>query len=320
MAYATMATLRKDMSDTDEALSWATKALDLAEQVDDVESRAHALNTIGTTELLAGNPDGQEKLERSLELALQANLPDHVGRAYVHLVQVGALRRVYELPDRYLEPALAYLGERGLDLWRSYLYAFRAKIALDRGRWEEAAESSALVFQKRVISTFPRILAFVALALVRARRGEPDADSALDDALALAEPTGELLRIAPVAAARAEAAWLGGDLEVVGEATEAAFELAVRHGVEWPLGELASWRWRAGVLTEPPPGAAEPYAAQIAGDWARAADLWVEIGCPYEAALALADADEDETVRRGVDQLELLGARPAAAIVAARLQ
>ena len=319
MAYATLASLRKDMYDVDGALSWGTRALELAEQIKDAEARTHALNTIGTIELLAGNQAGRPKLEQSLELARQFDVPDHVGRAFVHFLQVGVHRRDFELADRYFEPGVAYLGERGLDLWRSYLFAFRAKIALDRGQWDEAAELATVVFQKRVISTFPRIVASVVLGLVRARRGEPDGSTLLEDAFELAEPSGELLRIAPAAAARAEAAWLAGDRERIAEATDVAFELAVRYGADWPLGELAYWRWRAGRLAEVPAGAVEPYAAQIAGDWSRAAELWTALRCPYEAAWALADGDDENTLRRALDTFEQLGAKPAAAMVAARL-
>ena len=71
---------------------------------------------------------------------------------------------------------------------------------------------------------------------------------------------------------------------------------------------------------EAPDGAPEPYAVQIAGDWARAAELWTEIGCPYEAALALADADDEDAVRRAVDKLHQLGAQTAAEVVARRLE
>ena len=238
----------------------------------------------------------------------------------MNLVWAGTRLRTYELADRYLDEGLVYLRERGLDLWLLYLLAFRARIELDRGRWSAAVDSAGLVLQKRYISTFPRIQALVVLGLVRARRGEPDAQSPLDDALALAMPTQELPRIASVAAARAEAAWLAGDAEGVREATEDAFELALRQGVAWPIGELAYWRWRAGLESEAPGGAAEPYAVQIAGDWARAAELWTEIGCPYEAALALADADDDGALRRALDELQRLGAQPAAEIVARRLR
>jgi DNA-binding CsgD family transcriptional regulator len=98
------------------------------------------------------------------------------------------------------------------------------------------------------------------------------------------------------------------------------FGLAQRRHDAWVIGELAYWRWRAGIEDEIPAGAAEPYAAQIAGDWRRAADLWAELGCPYETALALADADDDEVRRRALESLQRLGARPAAAIVARGLR
>jgi class 3 adenylate cyclase/tetratricopeptide (TPR) repeat protein len=319
MAYATRAQLRNDLADSDGAVAWGTRALELAQRVDATETMIHALNTIGTTELLAGSMNGLEKLERSLQLGQRAGSAEHVGRAFVHLVGAGTRLRTYELADRYLDQGLAYMREQGLDLWRLYLLAFRARIELDRGHWSEAVDSAALVLQKRLISTYPRIQAFVVLGLVRARRGEPDAQSPLDDALALGEPTNELPRIAPVAAARAEAAWLVGDREGVGAATDVAFELALRRGSAWPIGELAYWRWRAGLDVEVTKVAAEPYAAEIAGDWARASELWTEIGCPYEAALALTGADDEDTLRRALDEFQRLGAQPAAELVARRM-
>ena len=87
------------------------------------------------------------------------------------------------------------------------------------------------------------------------------------------------------------------------------------------MGELAYWRWRAGIVEEFQPGAAEPYTLSIRGDWRRAAECWTELGCPYEAALALADGDdEDLAARRRSIELQALGARPAAAILARRLR
>ena len=67
MAYASLAALRKDASDVESALAYGSQAYALAERVDDVETRVYALNTIGTTELLAGRPQGREKLEQSLD-------------------------------------------------------------------------------------------------------------------------------------------------------------------------------------------------------------------------------------------------------------
>jgi DNA-binding NarL/FixJ family response regulator len=65
---------------------------------------------------------------------------------------------------------------------------------------------------------------------------------------------------------------------------------------------------------------AVPYAAELAGDWGRAAELWAGLGCPYEAALALAGADDDGALRRALDELQRLGAQLAAVIVARRLR
>jgi len=80
------------------------------------------------------------------------------------------------------------------------------------------------------------------------------------------------------------------------------------------------WRHRAGFDDMFPIEAAEPYDAQLAGDWARAAAFWDEVGCPYEAALARGDSDDEQELRRALDELQELGARPAAAIVAGRLR
>jgi DNA-binding CsgD family transcriptional regulator len=88
----------------------------------------------------------------------------------------------------------------------------------------------------------------------------------------------------------------------------------------WTVGELACWRWRARLLHEPPPGAAEPYALQIAGEWQRAAQRWSEIGCPYETALALADSGEEAALRQALETFEQLGARPMMGVVARRLR
>jgi DNA-binding CsgD family transcriptional regulator len=320
MAYSTVLRLCTLAEDAEGALDWGTRAIELAQRLDDTEVLSHAQISIGALEYLAGAPKGREKLERSLELAQQAELHQHVGHAYQLLARVALQHRSYALVDRYVEAGLEQCNEHGFDLMRLYLLAYRARAELDQGRWSEAAGSAALVLHERCVSTTPRILAFVVLGLVRARRGDPEHRSPLDEALALAEPTGELPRIAPVAAARAEAAWLEGEHEAVAEATESALDFALRRRAPWTIGELACWRWRAGIREEIPPDAAEPYALQMRGERSRAATLWTEIGCPYEAALALADADDDEALRSALAEFQRLDARAAGAIVARRLR
>lgn len=319
MAYAVLAALRKDALDTENAIAYASRAQALAERVYDAGTRIRALRTIAMAEVLAGQPDGLDKLEQCLAMSEAAELPDNVAGAFIYLLQAAALLRSYDIADRYLERALTYTGERGHILSESYLHAFGAKIALDRGRWDEAEELCTLVFQKRLTSIFPRALALTVRALVRARRGEAEVDSLLDEALELAEPSGEVMRIAPVALAQAEVAWLAGNRDGIIAATDRVFGDALEQGGPWPLSELAFWRWRAGLDAPPLPDPEHPYALQIAGEWARAAEQWTKIGSPYEAALALADADTEDPLRRALAELERLGAEAAAARVKSRL-
>jgi hypothetical protein len=76
---------------------WGRRALDLADACGDTAVTVHSLNNIGTMELLAGRPEGRRKLERSLALAEQAGLEEHVGRAYIHLGWAMTRTRAYEM-------------------------------------------------------------------------------------------------------------------------------------------------------------------------------------------------------------------------------
>ena len=319
-AYATVASHHKDADETAAAIDWGSRALDLAKEVGADEAYVHALNTIGTSEAWAGVPGGLEKLERSLEIALETGFADQVGRAYIHLSWIAFRHREYEISDRYLADGVEYASERGLDLWRLYLIAARARIELDRGQWDDAAESASLVLYERCISVFPRILALAVLALVRARRGDPGAGELLAEASGLAEPTGELLRMAPVAAARAEVAWLEGKPAVVDDATAACLDLALERGVTWVGDELTYWRWKAGLTHATPAEVETLFALQVAGHWRGAVQAWSDRNCPYEATLALTESDDDSELRRALEAAQELGARPLATIVSRQLR
>jgi DNA-binding CsgD family transcriptional regulator/tetratricopeptide (TPR) repeat protein len=320
LAYANLGHLYTTAEDAEQATDWNARALALGEELDDTQVLAYALTNIGAVEVFTGAPRAPAQLERSLELALRAGLEEHAGRAYLNLVWWPLRVRRYDVVDRHLDAGLEYCAERGMDLWRLFLIACRARVELDRGRWTQAADSAAEAVRDRRTWPVPRLFALTVLALVRARRGDPDVWPALDEALALAAPTGELQRLGPVAAARAEAAWLEGREEAVVGETDAALGLAVRRQAPWVIGDLARWRRRAGVAEAIEARVAAPHAAELAGRSERAAELWAALGCPYEAALALAGAGDDDAVRRAFEALQGLGARPATAIVGRRLR
>jgi DNA-binding CsgD family transcriptional regulator len=163
-------------------------------------------------------------------------------------------------------------------------------------------------------------MALIVLGLVRARRGDPNALAPLEEERVLAWRTEEPERIAQLAAAYAEAAWLAGSTENVGANTDQAMELMIGARNPWVLGALAWWRRRAGIHEEVTAEIAEPYALSLAGNWRAAARRWRELGCPYEEALALGEGDDDELLRAAHDQLTALGATPAAAQIRRQLR
>ena len=135
----------------------------------------------------------------------------------------------------------------------------------------------------------------------------------LDDALALAEVTGELQRLAPVRVARAEAAWLAGDLGRAADEAGRGMELAVLRENRWRSGELALWLHRAGPASLISANVAEPYALELGGDWAAAAPMWDGLGFPIQAARSRSEAGDEAAVRVALASFERLGARPVAA-------
>jgi DNA-binding CsgD family transcriptional regulator len=317
-SYGTMTFLYERNADLEQARAWKAKAYRTAEHGTAASRLWNAIDP-GLASIRKGSRGGFAEAERGIEAARLAGFEEIVSDATLGIVNAAMYRYPCAAAAGAIEEGVAYSREHGLDLAHLYFLAYRSRLELEQARWSDAAETAEFVLGERFVSTFPRTLALVTLALVRARRGDPEVWPLLDEARALSESTGELPRIAPVAAARAEVAWLTGRHDLVASETDAAFKLARTRGVPWAIGDLAVIRSRAEIAEGPPAGAIEPHAVQLAGDWRRAAQLWAELGNPYEAALALADGDE-AALGGSLEELNRLGARPAATIVARRLR
>ena len=180
-----------------------------------------------------------------------------------------------------------------LDLWARYLRVYSARTELDRGRWAAAARAIPPTVE-RPGTVLARIGALVVLGLLRARRGDPGPWVLLDEAAELAERSGELQWTAPVCAARAEAAWLGGRGDVETDSA-AVLQACVDGRAGWWAGEIAWWRRCAGIDEPVPPMPPSPGRSCSAGAAPAAAAAWRRVGCPYEEALALAESDDRTT-------------------------
>jgi DNA-binding CsgD family transcriptional regulator len=320
MAYSNVAQLKMLGSDLEGTRSWGARAMELAEQLGRTDILVHMLNNIGTAELDRDLPEGAENLRRSLDLALEAGLEEHVARAHTNLGASGVMVHDYALADHHLDEGVRYCIERDLDSWRLYMLGWRARSELDQGRWDEAAESARTVLGNPRAAATSKVTALVVLGLLRARRGDPGTWAALDEAAELARTTGELQRLAPVAAARAEARWLAGGSDAAGAETGEVLLLARAGGTPWWIGELAAWRRRAGIEEPLPKPVAEPHKLELTGQTEAAAKAWAALGCPYESALARLTSYEEEPLRRSLEELQLLGARAAAAHFARTLR
>jgi DNA-binding CsgD family transcriptional regulator/tetratricopeptide (TPR) repeat protein len=299
-------------------------ALDLARRLGDRATEAHALNNLGTARSRDDLTEARLRITQSLDLALAADEHEHAARAYTNLGAILARARRYAEAERHLSTGIGYCRDRDLDSWRLYMIAWQARVLAEQGEYAAAGARLAEVLRHRQLSPLTRICVLAVAGPLAARRGA-DAAAALDEAMALAAGTGEVQRLVPVAAARAEAAWLAGRLDGVAAEVDRVWPAVVAHPDPWDAGELRWWRALAGG-TDPagpdggpgggPEGgpAAEPFALMLAGEHRAAADRWQELGCPLWAAYSLAFSDQARDVQdclEILDRLELPAVRAA---------
>jgi ATP/maltotriose-dependent transcriptional regulator MalT len=317
MAYSNMSQLHMLAENCPEAVHWGQRALELAERHDLREVVVHALTNIGRAEALMARPQGRPNMERGLALALEHGMHEHAVRAYVNLIYQALTDRDYADATARLEEGLAYSKGYDLESTIPYLLVLRARVFLEKGQWQEALDDAVPLLQ--VGTAVARALALLVVGSVRLRRGEAGAAPLLDQARDLALAISDIMRIGPMAAARAEAAWLKDDQERMRQELQSAYAFAQRHRDPWRLGELSLWLWRADAFAGATEGLPRPYQLEIAGDWKAAAGEWERLGCPYERALALVGGDRPAQIQ-ALEILTGLGALPAVALVRRRLR
>jgi DNA-binding CsgD family transcriptional regulator len=324
MAYANMANLRMVQSETADVLIWGKRAIALAERLGDTETLSYALNSVGTALVEDDDDRGWAQLERSLAIALEYGYEEHVARAYLNLSSDRTGRRDFPQAEVYIKTGIAYCAEHDLGSWGHYLLGAQARLRLAQGDWDGAEEDATTILSVPWLDNTIRCPALLVLGQVRARRGDPGVQAALDEArdLALATGfprTGALDSFVSITAARAEWRWLQGNCEASVTEAEVGLHLAQQHAYPWYIGDVAIWLWRGGALQEAPAQTFPAYTLQISGDWRAAAHAWEQLGCPWEQALALLDGDE-AAQRDALAIFERLGATPAAEVVRQRLR
>jgi DNA-binding CsgD family transcriptional regulator len=305
MAYSNRSQLGMLADDTAAAVAWGDKALQLADELGDVEVQVHALNNVGTARWMDGDLAGRSQLERSLELALERGLEEHVARAYTNLLSQSVATGDFVRAARYGDDGIAYCTEHDLDSWTLYMGGWRARLALETDDWLQAASHATEVLSRRGAAPMNRILALVVLGLVRGRKGDAAARPLLDEALLLAHSSGEVQRLGPVAAAQAELAWLAGESApaVLIEALALAVQVRDRSHIE----ALRPWTRRFGLpMADSVP---EPNHRAVNGPRSR-----------YDRALEAIEGSDPDALRDAAAWLRTVGAGPALVLASARLR
>jgi DNA-binding CsgD family transcriptional regulator/tetratricopeptide (TPR) repeat protein len=327
-AYANLSAFRVDLGRIDDAVEAGSKARDLGEQLHQPDIVSHALNSIGCA-LVIGGRDGLDPIKQALRIALDANQHESAGRAFCNLQSTGTALNRFAESERYYAQGMAYCEERQLGVFSACLSGGRAATLLVLGRWDEAADICAETLERQRMSPVNRMNPLMVLGAIRGRREQDGAWELLDEALALAEGTGEPQWIAPVREARAELRWLSGQGALAAQEARAGYDLSFGRAGPWTAGALATWLARLGEPPGRPSGASgpsasyafsEPHALELAGDWPAAAAAWDRLGRPYDAALAWLGSADEAGLRQAVVALDGLGARATAAAARRRMR
>jgi DNA-binding CsgD family transcriptional regulator len=303
-----------------QAEHWSSRARAIAEEIGDAEAALNARPGAAAARFLAGEDSGRRELSGCLREAIALGQVELAARSMFYLGWLPTLRRDYADVEQCLIGGLAYCEEHELDYWRLLLSGTRARFCLDKGRWSEAEDLARRILAHSAPAPVAKLPVLATIGRLRARRGQTDAFCYLGEAREIAHAHRTLEAMTAALPARAEAAWLAGDLMAARCEAEAALATGIGLQDPWWAGELQCWLHRLGAISAASYPIAEPYALEMAGDWQAASDWWQQRGCRYEAALALSFGEDAAAISAAIATFDLLGAAPAGAWARRRLR
>ncbi len=307
-AYGVLAALRMVSGHHGEAIGLARQAAAMAEAIGATAVLSDALNTMGCS-LSLDDGDWRAPLREALAIAVGAGLPEQAGRAFANLHSLSCEHRRFAEAERYYADGFRYTDERDIGVYVNCLRGSRVFMLEQTGLWDEAVSVGGQLLATAA-SPINRIQSLVVLGQISARRGADDAWQYLDEAAATADGSGKMQWIVAARLARAEAHWLAGDTAVASAEADLARAAAAATS-PWDRGAALSWLRRCGSGQEQAGPVAEPYQRELDGYPEKAAQLWTDFGCRYQAALTLYDTSEERLLRQALELFTELGATAA---------
>ncbi len=317
-ALSARAGLEMSMARYPSAIEYAERALRVADEVEDLPLRVHALGSLGYSLLASGHAEGFELAEESLALALDNGLHDLAGRNYQNLSCAGVDYGLPELAERYQPPGLAFCRAHDLEGHSICLESDRLLYLLDAGEWDAVESDAPALLDLVDPSPVLRFVSLIPTVRLLIRAGRPH-DDLLAEATRIATTLSDPPRLTQALTARAESAWFAGRLEALRPELQRAVEDAVARGDEWLTAELAYWLHRADPSYPLPERMRGAWAVELRESPREAAATWLGLRRPYAAAVALLAGDEAD-LREALSVLTQLDAAPAARIARSRLR
>ncbi len=317
-AYSSLAAQRMVINANEDAIRLARRAQAIARPLGLTRVLADALNTEACASHNAGG-EWATAIRKALDIALTGRHEEQVGRAYTNALALHNAERLFVDAEAFFTDGVTYCDDHDITTYGIFLRSEWTSVLERTGRWDEVASLSAELLVRGGPSPVIRLCPLNRLGALRARRGEPEAWTYLNEAIRYADAAGEPQGIVPIRLHRAEACWLDGDSTGAVREAELADDVAADSD-SWERGAVAVWLRRTGSARPPRGQLAAPYQAEIDGQFAEAARLWTELGCRYEAGLALLGAADEESLRAALQIFTDLGAAATARLTRQRMR
>ena len=296
MAFSNMSQLNMLCDKPDLCVEWGEKAIALAREMDDSETLSHALNNVGSVKmnLRSSEETGIALLQQSLQIALKKSMHEHAARAYSNLGSNWVKIKNFPHAKKILDEGIKYCEERDLEAWRSNMHAMKARLFLETGEWNSAAEIAEKLMRNEFQLTSFSIPAMTVLATIRMRRGEDEVLPLLFEAESRAFETLELQRIVPVLIALLEYEWLMGKSFIKSEKLDHATTRIEQSIYSIEKSEFAFWLSKARNQDLKLKEIYEGYDLNTITKARKAAAIWMKLGSPFSESLCLFQGNDDD--------------------------
>lgn len=313
--WATVHTANQ-VPDTSVVIGMLDDAERLAERFDDRGLMAYATMSRGCNEYCAGR-DGAADLEKAISIAREAGDLPMAALAYTNLYDFVVDNLVYEQFDWVFHEGLPFILDNDIGTYSICMRASRATVLTRRGAHRETIHLVTDLLRE-TMSKINRCHLLVPFGVSLVRLGDPAGVDHVLEARRLGVEADDTLWTAAAVCGVAQVAWILEDPDLVTSDMVSVLDRPDAGLFPHARGELAMWLHRLGrleglgrqVLDVP-----APWHLTLADDEAAAASAWEALGCPFEAAAALASTEDPGSWRRALELFTQVEAVPSAARV-----